>query len=102
MDDVVVINNKEYSKADVERCVDVIKDVWNRIKQAVSDVVNKVYEYVKHVIDVVKDIVDNLPVGLKRYIKSGELDYFESIADGKSNNWLRMHGLPLRRKGKGC
>jgi hypothetical protein len=38
-----------------------------------------------------------IPPGLKRWAKREELAHYESISEGKSNNWRKYHGLALRR-----
>lgn len=35
--------------------------------------------------------------GYKRKAKALMLKYYQSISGGKSNNWRKMHGLPLAR-----
>lgn len=55
-----------------------------------------VWEKIKKIVRTIYRIWRKLP-GYKRKAKAEQLKYYQSISAGKSNNWRKMHGLPLAR-----
>lgn len=55
-----------------------------------------VWEKLKKLAKTIYGIIFKLP-GYKRKVKAAQLKYYQSISGGKSNNWRKMHGLPLAR-----
>lgn len=92
---LIVINGKEYTEEEFQEAKSAIINAWNKIIKTVSDVIQKVW---RALTDVIKNIIDNAPVGYKRIFNSGKLQYYESISADKSNNWRKAHGLPLIRQ----
>lgn len=78
----------ELNQEQVEQFIQAFKEIkrvvlacWERIKKAVKTICGLIYK---------------LP-GYKRLAKIKQLQYYQSISSGKSNNWRRNHGLaPLR------
>jgi hypothetical protein len=77
----------EYLRIAAESLKKAIKQIWEHIK-----------EIFKWFVQLIKK--SKVP-GYIRLMKKDELAYYESIADGKSNNWRRLHGLLTVRTKKG-
>ncbi|ERN54317.1 hypothetical protein [Alkalihalophilus marmarensis] len=99
MSEVKHMINNENSEAATEENVVVlrasIKKIWSKMKETISKFVERAYEIIKNIVIYYSK---NPPVGYKRLIKKAELDYYNSIAEGRSNNWRRARGLPLIRE----
>lgn len=92
--DAIEINGKTYSKEDVEKAREIVMKVWDNIK----DFFNNLRETIISVVSkAISHLVNNPPVGYKRLIKASQLKEYEANSEGKSNNWRKIHGLPLVR-----
>lgn len=96
MENIIEINGREYTEDEirekVEYVVEMFKKAWNKIVDMVEKLVKAIARiYVEYVFN-------HTPVGLKRYFKIDKLKYYQSISKGKSNNWRKSHGLPLKRR----
>ncbi|UOQ47758.1 hypothetical protein MUN88_17140 [Gracilibacillus caseinilyticus] len=95
-DETIDINGQTYTKKEIEEMVyQTVKDIWNQIKSLFQQVAEYCVNAIKSFIEYVSNI--NF-VGIKRELKRDELEYYESISDGKSNNWRKLHGLHIKRK----
>lgn len=65
--------------------------------ECIKSFIRKIIESVKILFKRLVQTLKSTP-GLKRLIKRQQLEYYESISGDKSNNWRKVHGLPLRRK----
>lgn len=63
---------------------------FKKVCESITEFWRKFVKTAKRIIG----IYYNLP-GYKRYNKREEIRYYQSIAEGKSNNWRKLHGLPM-------
>lgn len=90
-EETITYKGKEYTK---EEAIELAKEIMAKIIEGVLSV----YDTIKKiVINIAIILVNNPPVGFKRYLKSKQMEHFESISQGKSNNWRKVHGLALKR-----
>lgn len=82
------------------------KEIAEKVMESIQKIIMKAWEAIKKTMEQValsfankfKSLVDNPPVGWKRYFKQHELKEYEWMSVGKSNNWRRLRGLPSIRK----
>ncbi|WP_100408454.1 hypothetical protein [Bacillus solitudinis] len=86
--------NSEEVVEKVQKAIKAAVRVWNDFKEWFTNIAKTIYERFK---EIVAWISKNPPVGYKRLFKKAELDYYNSIAEGRSNNWRKARGLPLIR-----
>lgn len=87
-EEIIVLDGKAYTKEDILELYD---KVWNAIKKIVEEIVEDFIENWNY-------IKKHFLVGCKRNLKIEQLEYYQSISKGKSNNWRKSHGLPLKRR----
>lgn len=75
---------------------DAITEKAKEVAEWIVETFNKIWEAIKKIVKPLIAWLRKLP-GYKRHFKREQLKYFESISSGKSNNWRKMHGLPLIR-----
>ncbi|MCM3444367.1 hypothetical protein [Metabacillus halosaccharovorans] len=91
MENTVVYNGVEYTEDEIkELFIGKLKEVWEFVKSVVRDAAEYLAWVAEH--------IDQIP-GYKRLYKQEYLDTCEALSEGKSNNWRKVHGLHLRRKG---
>lgn len=79
----------EEQKEAFKKAIEAFENVWESIKKVVSKL-----------IDFIKSLYKN-PLYRSLY-KADRIKYYESISEGKSNNWRKAHGLSLIRKRQLC
>lgn len=80
---------------------DKVNELVNPVLSALKEMIHKVKEAIKQFILATEEMVRvilRLP-GYKRMANRERFEYYESISEGKSNNWRKAHGLVLRRRG---
>lgn len=83
----------EEKKQAVNNMIEYLKKAWQAIKEVILKVVEQFKKCLKSWIQSVASIPKN-----KRDIWTRKLLYYGSIIAGMSNNWRRMHHIPMVRR----
>jgi|GEM_PF-4084290 len=66
-----------------------------------SNIVEQIKEFFIKVVKALKTACTFMVNIVKLYIhhkKKMKKEYYQSVSNGKSNNWRKVHGLPVKRK----
>lgn len=84
---------EDEKKQALNKVIEYLKKVWQAIKEAILKVVEQFKKCFRTWVESVAKVPKNQrDIVIKKFL------YYGSIVAGKSNNWRRMHGIPMVRR----